>query len=184
MIEEPLFRSTHAALVFAFSFAGNQSPKTPLMSLILNPGDQAGHIGGGKGLVGLDAAAQAGMILAQVDRLPDDQHNVIVVKYCRVQHECRCCGQYAPRDEWKSAIDALSHCIELEGVHRAVRVMMVEKAICGGRLDIDKLCKQYSIGRSTTFKQLADIKIKFRKIERLTMIGLDNVFLDKKLISA
>ena len=183
MTEEPLFKSTHAALIFAFAFAGNQSPKTPLMSLILNPGDQT-RIGSGKGLVGFDAAAQAGMILAQVDRLPDDQHNVIVAKYLRDQYECRCCGQYAPREEWRLAIDSLSHCVELEGVHRTVRLMMVEKAICGGRLDIDRLCKQYSMGRSTTFKQLADIKVKFRKIERLAMIGLDNVFIDKKVLAA
>lgn len=183
MIEEPLFRSTHAALVFAFSFAGNQSPKTPLMSLILNPGDQTGYIGSGKGLVGLDAAAQAGMILAQVDRLPDDQHNMIVAKYLRDQHECRCCGQYAPRDEWRAAVDALSHCIELDGVHRSARRMMVETVFCGGRLDIDRLCRQYSMGRSTAFNRLADIKARFGKIERLAMINLDDAFIKNKLIA-
>jgi len=135
MIDEPLFASTHAALVFAFSYAGQQSPKTPMTSLI-----RTAELGSGKGLSGVDAAAQAGFILAEVCRLPDDQHNIIVARYDRVRHECRCCEQPSPSNEWRAAIDALSHCVELEGVHRKVRLIMVEKAACGGKLEIERLC--------------------------------------------
>jgi len=181
-IEEALFKSTHEALTFAFNYLGQQSPKTPLMSLTVDK--DRPPIGSGKGLVGLDAAAQAGMILAEVCRLPDDQHNVIVARYYRVTHECRCCGQKAPTDEWKSSIDYLSHCIELEGVHRTVRLLMVEKAICGGRLEIDLLCKNFLISRSALYKQFADIKNKLRKIEKIAMINLDNAFTHKNQLIA
>lgn len=184
MTEEPLFRSTHAALVFAFRYASQQSPKTPLMSLILNPGDQSGHIGAGKGLVGLDAAAQAGMILSHVDALPDDQHNIIVAKYCREMHECKCCGQPAPREEWKMAISELSHFVEMEGVHRRVRLIMVEKAVIGGKIDMDLICKTYSLSKSTTYRQLADVKVKIKKIERMALINLDNSLSKNKLLVA
>lgn len=182
MTEEPLFKSTHQALTFAFEYIEQQSPRTPLMSMTVDK--DRPPIGNGKGLVGLDAAAQAGMILSEVCRLPDDQHNVIVARYCRAKHECPCCGQPAPREEWRSAIDALSHCYELEGVHRTVRLMMVEKAICGGRLDIEMMGKKYSLSRSATYRQLSDLKTKFRKIERIAMINLDNAFLDKRVLVA
>lgn len=175
MIDEPLFKSTHDALTFAFNYAGQQSPRTPMTSLF-----KTSVLGSGKGLSGLDGAAQAGMILAEVCRLPDDQHNVIVARYGHVLHECSHCEQDAPSEEWRAAIDALSHCVELEGVHRKVRLMMVERAICGGRLDIDLLCKRYSLARSTTFKQLSTIKTKLRKIERTALLNLDNVFFEKK----
>lgn len=175
MSEEPLFKSTHDALVYAFQYANQQSPKTPMTSLM-----RSVSIGSGKGLSGVDGAAQAGMILAEVCRLPDDQHNVIVARYGHVLHECSHCEQDAPSEEWRSAIDALSHCVELEGVHRKVRRMMVERAICGGKLDIDHLCKRYSLGRTTTYRQLSAMKIKLRKIERISLSNLDNVFFDKK----
>lgn len=177
--EEPLFKSTHQALTFAFSLAGQQSPKTPMTSLM-----RSQQLGTGKGLSGLDAAAQAGFILAEVCRLSDDQHNVIVARYDRVRHECKCCGQTAPSEEWNAAIDALSHCVELEGVHRKVRLLMVENAIGGRKIEVDQLCESYSLGRSATYKQLATIKTKFRKLENAAMIALDNAFFEKKLLVA
>lgn len=179
MIDVPLFDSTHSALVFAFNYSHQQSPKTPMTTLM-----RSAQIGSGKGLSGVDAAAQAGMILAEICRLPDDQHNVIVARYGHVLHECSHCKQEAPSEEWMSAIDALSHCVELEGAHRKVRLMIVERAVCGGRLDIDMLCKRYSLARSTTFKQLSAIKTKLRKIERAALANLDNVFFEKKELVA
>lgn len=179
MIDEPLFKSTHDALVFAFAYAGQQSPRTPMTSLM-----RSASIGSGKGLSGLDGAAQAGMILAEVCRLPDDQHNVIVARYDRATHECKCCGSEVFSEEREAAIDALSHCVELEGVHRKVRVMMVKKALCGGKLDVTQLCRDYYMGRTALYTQLSDIKVKLRKLERSAMITLDNAFLEKKSLVA
>jgi len=181
-IEEALFKSTHEALKFAFNYLGQQSPKTPLMSLTVDK--DRPPIGSGKGLVGLDAAAQAGMILAEVCRLPDDQHNVIVARYCRVTYECSCCGQDAPREEWNAAIDALSHCYELEGVHRKIRLIMIERAVTGGRLEIDHLIKKYSLSERTLYRQYKSVKTKIREIEKRALINLDNRFYISKLLAA
>ncbi|WP_430229889.1 hypothetical protein [Nitrosomonas communis] len=187
MTEEPLFKSTHEALVFAFNYAGQQSPKTPLMRMIQSKDledDRLGPVKKSKGLAGLDGAAQAGMILAEVCRLPDDQHNVIVARYYRAQYECKCCEQPRPREEWKIAIDALSHCIELEGVHKHVRLQMVRKAICGGDIDIKGLCDKYLLSKPTLYRQLSMLKQKYRKIESMAMIRLDKQFSDNKLLVA
>lgn len=182
MQPEFLFDSTHHALRFAFEYFGSQSPKTPLMSLTAKI--EGSMLGSGKGLSGYDAAAQAGMILAEVCRLQDDRHNVIVASYCRSKIECKCCGQDVYREEWNTAIDALSHCYELDGVHRKVRNMIVKVAVCGGRLDIDSISRQYSLGRSTTYKQLAKMKEKIRKIHKLALIDLDNALSEKNVIAA
>ena len=187
MTDEPLFNSTHEALVFAFNYVGQQSPRTPMMSMFKsNPGQDENlpprnhNIGKGKGLIGLDGAAQAGFILAEVCRLPDDQHNVIVARYYRATHECMCCGSDVPREEWKAAIDALSHCVELEGVHRRVRLMMVEKAVFGSGISAVQLANQYSLSERTLQRQYSLIRTKFQKIRNSAMSSLDNAFYGKK----
>lgn len=179
MIGDPLFKSTHDALTFAFQYAGQQSPKTPMTSLF-----NTASIGTGKGLSGLDGAAQAGFILAEVCRLPDEQHNVIVARYDRATHECKCCGSEVNSEEREAAIDALSHCVELEGTHRKVRLMIVRKIMCGGKLNYDLLARQYSLAERSLYRQAAAVKLKYRKVENAALIALDNAFFEKKLLVA
>ncbi len=52
---------------------------------------------------------------------------------------------------------------ELEGIHKKVRLIIVERATCGGKLEGDKLAKQYSHSRTALYKQLSLVKDKFRK---------------------
>jgi len=179
MNESPLFRSTHDALMFAFNFAGQQSPRTPMTSLFKTPG-----LGTGKGLSGLDGAAQAGFIIAEVCRLQDDQRNVIVARYDRSTHECKCCGSEVNSEEREAAIDALSHCVELEGIHKKVRLMIVRKVMCGGRLHFDILAKQYSLAERSLYRRAAAVKLKYRKVENAALVALDNAFFEKKLLVA
>ena len=61
---EPIFASAHAALVFAFNFCTEQYAPSVMAKLI-----RGGPVGSGKGLVGMDGAGQAGMILAEVQSL-------------------------------------------------------------------------------------------------------------------
>jgi hypothetical protein len=72
--EIPLFRSSHDALRFAYLFNAQQYAMTPMAKLM-------GGRGSGKGLVGVDGAAQAGMILGRVSQLPKIERYVIVARY-------------------------------------------------------------------------------------------------------
>ncbi len=72
---------------------------------------------------------------------------------------------------------------ELEGIHKKVRLIIVERATCGGKLEGDKLAKQYSHSMTALYKQLSLVKDKFRKIERLAINELDSVFFEKELLS-
>lgn len=179
MIEDPLFESTHDALVYAFQYANQQSPRTPMTSLM-----RSVQTGTGKGLSGVDGAAQAGFILAEVCRLPDDQHNVIVARYGHVLHECRHCEQDTPSDDWRAAIAELANNIEVDWTHRRVRRDIVEMAIGKSIMNKEQFCKKYSISKSTAYRHISEIKTKFRKIERIAMMNLYNAFINNKLLVA
>jgi hypothetical protein len=82
MIDEPLFPHAHAALVFAFRFSGQSgAAPTPMAKLIRGP------VATGKGLTGLDGAAQSGMIRAEVDAMAPVLRNIIVARFAFEEKE-------------------------------------------------------------------------------------------------
>ena len=72
---DAIFDSTRSALVFAFGFRTQQYGETPLAKL------QRHRLGSGRGLVGMDGAGQAGMVLAQIDRLGPTDRAVIIARF-------------------------------------------------------------------------------------------------------
>lgn len=79
--DDPLFDSTWAALAFAFRYSTQQYQPTPMARLM------RGSIGSGKGLVGLDGAAQAGLIRAIVETLPEFERCAVVARFALDQRE-------------------------------------------------------------------------------------------------
>lgn len=73
--EEPLFRCAHDALVFAYRYNGQQYAPTPVAKMM------RGRIGSGKGLVGVDGAAQAGIIRGLLKPLDPWEQAAIIAKY-------------------------------------------------------------------------------------------------------
>lgn len=72
---EPLFSSAHAAIVFALNYNHQQYDK-PLMNRL-----SWGSVPQGKGLSGIDGAAQAGMIRGMIGRL-SDLECAMLIAYC------------------------------------------------------------------------------------------------------
>lgn len=72
---EPLFSSAHAAIVFALNYNHQQYDK-PLMNRL-----SWGALSQGKGLSGIDGAAQAGMIRGMIGRL-SDLECAMLIAYC------------------------------------------------------------------------------------------------------
>lgn len=73
--QEPLFSSAHAAIVFALNYNHQQYDK-PLMNRL-----SWGAMPQGKGLSGIDGAAQAGMIRGMIGRL-SDLECAMLIAYC------------------------------------------------------------------------------------------------------
>ncbi|MDO5686457.1 MAG: hypothetical protein Q4G42_03585 [Neisseria sp.] len=162
-----LFDTVEAALTFAFRYAQQQSPRTPMTHLMQTSG-------GGRGLYGLDGAAQAGFILSALDRLPREQRYAVTVRFGDVRSDCPCCGQLRPTHEWQDARDGLCGFVELEGLPHEVRHGMIEQILCNRRADITALCKRYCLIRSTAYRQLALLKERLRKLETLALNALSD----------
>lgn len=73
--DDPLFDSTWAALAFAFRYSTQQYQPTPMARLM------RGSIGSGKGLAGLEGAGQAGIIRAEVEKLPTFERCAVVARF-------------------------------------------------------------------------------------------------------
>ena len=164
-----LFRSAHEALTFAFRYAHDQSPRTPMTRMM-----QGGSIGSGKGLIGLDGAGQAGMILAALVHLNPEQRHVLVVRYGDLKEPCQCCGMMAPTRAWAESQDALSHCEELADLPRVIRHAVVEKVICRRKgLRVASLASGYEVHERTVQRRLRDFKQRIGKVENTALAWMD-----------
>ena len=132
-MDEPLFQSTHSALLFAYNFQGN--PAMSIMNrMIKNPGDTIAPPS--KGLAGLDGAAQAGMIRRNVASLGRFHEALIIAEFAPRVHPCSCrsscCSGYDRNQEWSDAVNYIADIVRtgaLDG-HRTthpIRRACVEK---------------------------------------------------------
>lgn len=97
-----LFSSAHAALTFAYQFSC-QAYDRPLMNRLSDKPSPPG-----KGLAGLDGAAQSGIIRAMVASLGGLFENIIIARYAPRSVPCSCkkscCKGYKDNQEWVCAV--------------------------------------------------------------------------------
>jgi hypothetical protein len=106
-----LFRNPHDALMFAMRFSSQQYAQSPMAQQLRRAEAEAGGlatIGSGKGLVALDGAAQAGIILGRVDKLHALHRACIIGRFSARVEPCCSCGGEKPLDAYKGAIMTLA----------------------------------------------------------------------------
>lgn len=89
-VSEPLFKSGHAALLFAYTFSANQYAVAAAAErrIALFARDRYGRIAGsGRGLVALDGAAQAGMIQAITERVAGECLPVVIARFSETRDD-------------------------------------------------------------------------------------------------
>lgn len=147
---EALFSSAHAALVFAFNFSGQQFDKSAMARLAAGPSRT------GKGLGGLDGAAQAGFIRQELHGCGELVENVLIARIAPKSVICECtkscCSGKQPNREWDDAIvwltrEAMQH---LAGSlsHYRLRRGIIEKYF-GVKHDIAELAGICDVSRNT-----------------------------------
>jgi len=99
-----LFRNEHEALTFAFNYQSQQYPLSPMSKL---GGVQA--LGAGKGLVSVDGAAQAGLLLKKLSSLDPLFRHCLTARFSRKFDSCPCCGGDRPLPEWQEAMAGLRY---------------------------------------------------------------------------
>ena len=75
MQDDTLFESAHGALLFAFHYFSQSGARSQMASLYKPSGKS------GKGLVGVDGAAQAGFIRREVGELPPYERALIIARF-------------------------------------------------------------------------------------------------------
>lgn len=150
---QPLFASAQDAMTFAFHYAHDQSPSTP-MSRILQ---RSAALGSGKGLVGIDGAHQAGAIsrLMQAE-LGQVELDILLVRFGDVRSVCPCCGNPdATSQAWRDAVDRLSFIEPIKDLHPKLRHAIVEKLVCNRKLmKVTAMASRYDVSRQTVHGRL------------------------------
>lgn len=184
---EPLFESAHGALVFAFNFSG-QCYDRPMMNRLASPA-----FGSGKGLAGLDGAAQAGMIRAEVQAMGQLAEAILIARIAprSVPCHCRssCCSGKRPNWEWTNAIAFLADHVRQTAMHGCcsnglMRRDYVERYFTrkGDRVSLEALAEKHDINRDTASGHFARVALLFGgaapKKGKPAEVGLEHVAMD------
>ena len=148
-ISEPLFRFSTDALMFAFRYSGEQYALSPVAKMMGLRG------GSGKGLSGLDGAAQAGMIRDEVGRLNPNERDCIIARYS-VNKD----GLQAKINLIPLAASALP-----TGMHSRRMVDQLVQRYFGKKMAIAELSESFGIERRTMHNRWLDIAKRLRETE-------------------
>lgn len=149
-MDEPLFDSTWAALAFAFRYSTQQYQPTPMARLM------RGSLGSGKGLHGLDGAAQAGLIKAEVDQLRLFERSAVISRFALCQKE-RSLAMLALVPPATAALGT--------GVHNRRMVDNLVQKYFGQRCFLKDLAADHGVHADTMTQRWACIKRMLRELE-------------------
>lgn len=152
--EPPLFANSHAALIFAFYYGLQQSPPS-IMNALMNPPTESG-----KGLAGVDGAAQAGMIKNEIQKIGKVGMSIITARFAPKTIACECgslcCSGFKANKDWVNAIaylsdhvrsTALAGCVSNGLLRReyVVRYFSAEKQ----RTSLEQIAKKHEVSINT-----------------------------------
>ncbi|MAK56543.1 MAG: hypothetical protein CML17_11990 [Pusillimonas sp.] len=155
-MSEPLFKSAHQALSFAYNFSDSTLDR-PLMNRLADKYKPTG-----KGLSGVDGAGQAGMILRRIEKtLPRLQKMILIARFAAKDDSCPCCGGEVPSLIWMGAIREISDAAVAQALSghvtmRALRDGLVARYF-GKKTHIQTLAKKANVNRDTASKQNSQI---------------------------
>ncbi|KAG0188270.1 hypothetical protein DFQ28_005162 [Apophysomyces sp. BC1034] len=162
--------SAYSALVFAFNVS-RQCYDRPVMNRLASPA-----IGSGKGLAGLDGAAQAGMIRSEVKALGKLAESMLIARISPRSEPCSCrsacCGGSRTNTEWFDAIGALTEYAKngaLAGTNAngMMRQDYVARyfAMRDQRVSLERLAEKYDLNRQTVGAHYGKLSKVFKEIE-------------------
>lgn len=182
-----LFENAHGALVFAFNFSG-QSYDRPMMNRLAAPA-----VGSGLGLVGLDGAAQAGMIRAEVRALGQLAEAILMARIAPKTTPCHCrsacCSGMKPNREWSNAISFLADHVRKTALHGSCTNGLMRRDYVAryftrkaDRVSLEALAEKHEINRDTASSHCARVATLFggsiARPGKQAEIGLEHVAMD------
>jgi hypothetical protein len=143
--DEPLFQNVGSALAFAFNYSA-QFPQTAIGKMMREALGR-GSRPQGRGLAGLDGAGQAGMMLAEVDRLPGMMPVMLRLRFGSCEDQCPDYMEKVPCMEWTNALGTLTRSIEA----RLVNDPMLRRFI------VAQLVRGVSVSKITAYEPISII---------------------------
>lgn len=167
---EGIFRSAHESIVFALNYCEQQSAMSPMAKLM-----QQGAYGSGRGLVGLDGAGQAGMVMAEIEKLARRNYYMALSLLARCSQErirCSCgqacCSRWKPNPIWREAVNQLGDFVlsHLAGSisNRVLRIAAIEKFF-GRKVSIEQIAEDCGVHRNTAGQQINAIRKGLKDLE-------------------
>jgi hypothetical protein len=138
---EAIFRTVRGAMMFALNFMHGTVKKSSLVEMM-------GGARLGRGLGGLDGAAQAGMIRTELLRLRQRRRSIIIARCAIPTTPCacgtNCCRGWRENPEWGEAINDLTLYVLEEGLAGTVSHLRLRRAMVA----------RYFVGKSSLVQKL------------------------------
>jgi len=178
-MDVPVFDSTRSAIVFAFNFSTAQYGEGVLGRLASR------HAASGKGLVGMDGAGQAGMVLAAIWRLNDIERSAIVARFSVRTEPCPCCGGQRKSDLWRESIERLAdRCVPAGVSNIRCRRELVARYFGAPGCEFARLADKYGINRKTIADQYRVMASWLEDVEARAQMCVDDAFKASGLVMA
>lgn len=179
---EALFKGAPQALGFAFNFAARQYAKSGMTALLA----RSAGLGNGKGLVGLDGAAQAGLILAEWAELPKDQRECLAARYAMRYRPESDWGNQIVTAEWRAAID---HMTVFTGYlvtgmsHQQLRRNLVRRYF-GDKIDMSAISQKVGVHRATANNHWSIFSKALRELESRALANIEQRLADAGIVAS
>lgn len=165
---EPVFTSAHAALKFAMNFSHGTLKKSFLAQA-------QGGGAAGRGLGGLDGAAQAGMIEAELGCLSTVRRNIIVGRFSPPTAPCACkrpcCRGVREHTPWGQAVDYLTEYVLAAGLTGTISHYRLRRALVmrffGVRPSFIEIAQACGVHRTTASDYNKAVAEHFKAEERV-----------------
>ncbi len=164
------FTSASEALVFALNAAIQADYPRPVMNKLAAPSTSTGH-----SLAGLDAAAQAGMVRAEIKQLGPLAEAVLFARYAPrgIPCACRaaCCAGQKRNPEWINAISTLADHMRTTALNGCVtngmmRQQYVTRYFTGsGKVSIQELAEKHGLVENTVAAHAGKVSKALRAFE-------------------
>lgn len=171
-----LFKNPSDALLFAMRFASGQYPQSGMSKMMKRAGTSSG-----KGLVALDGAAQAGFIMARIDRMDPLARACIVARYSARTEDCPCCGGLKPMSEYKEAIGLLADWA-IQFLSGSLSVRRIRYGIVQSYFErstsIGKIAEEIGVAKRTAYDQKAKIWPHLAEMDKAAQAAIGDMLND------
>lgn len=176
--DDPLFKSSKGALLFALNYTHGGIKSPSIVALMKDAGGKKG-----RGLGGLDGAAQAGMIQVELGRLSELRRAILVARYAVPSLPCSCrapcCRGYRDNPEWDEAISWLAVYVldkKLTGSisHHTFRKKLVARHF-GSKESFIRIASECRVHRQTASESYKAIHAHLKEVEEVARLEIDGI---------